>query len=78
MIHARAHHPLDASSPVPNLDQFNEYEEGKELVVLKPESLKKLADPVELKEAFPPVGPRYTTLSKLLKAKDLDEVLEGN
>jgi hypothetical protein len=68
--------PKDASSPVSNVDQFEEYQEGKKIVVLKTGSLKRFADPVKLGEAFPPVGPRYATLSKLLSAKDLDEVLE--
>jgi len=70
--------PKDPSSPVPNPDQFEEYQEGKKLVVLRKGSLRKFTDPVKLQEAFPPVGPRYTTLLKLLKAKDLEEVLEGS
>jgi len=70
--------PKDASSPVPNPAQFEEYEEGKKLVVLKTGTLRKLLDPVKLREAFPPVGRRYTTLQRLLQAKDLDEVLESH
>lgn len=70
--------PKDPSSPVTNPEQFQEYQEGKKVVVLKKGSIRKFADPVKLREAFPPVKSRYTMLSKLLKAKDLDEVLEGS
>jgi len=43
-------------------------------VVLKTGTIRKLVDPIKLGEAFPPVRSRYTTLSKLIEAKDLDEL----
>jgi len=66
--------PLESSSPVPDPEKFEQFEPGKKLVVLKTGTIRKLVDPIKLGEAFPPVRSRYTTLSKLIEAKDLDEV----
>ncbi|MEM3906043.1 MAG: hypothetical protein QXZ17_04120 [Nitrososphaerota archaeon] len=66
----------DPSSPVKNPEDFETYEEGKKIIILKKDSLKKFADPLKLEAAFPPVSIRYTKLSKLLSAKSLDDLLE--
>lgn len=68
--------PRDPTSPVRDPDKYDTFEEGKKLVMLRKDSVKKLADPLKLKSAFPPVGPRYTTLSRIISARLLDDILE--
>jgi predicted type IV restriction endonuclease len=51
------------------------FEVGKRVIHLKPETLLKLKDPITLKDKKKaPRGPRYTSLEKLLRAKDTSEI----
>lgn len=65
--------PKRERSPVENFDKHSTYSEGKELLLLKEESLRELENPIpfEGKNIF---GPRYTTLDKLRKATTTEDL----
>ena len=68
--------PKDPASPVSNPEDYGyDPSENKKLIVLKDGSLRKLASPLKLENAFPPLGPRYTTLRKIANAEILDDIL---
>jgi hypothetical protein len=46
------------------------FEKGKQVIWLKPNTLKKFADPIPLiDKKRAPRGPRYTTIEKIVNAK---------
>jgi len=66
--------PKSSESPVNDPERYEEYSEGKKLLLFRKDSLRELADPLPRGEKWSQ-GKFYLTLSRLIKAKSLDDII---
>jgi hypothetical protein len=69
-------HPKDPKSPITEEEarRYKEFREGKKIIVLKPESLRKLDKRIPKGTLKIPQGIKYVALSQFINAKTLDEI----